>query len=327
MNASHVVVTYNTTETKRRLIGSLFGNETKVTYLADQPTGLREQVLLDADVLMSWNLKKELGESELGLLKKVKLVQLLSAGADAVPYAGLREDIIIAANTGAYAEPMAEHVLALVLALSKNLLREHANLLHGQFNQSKPTRMLRNGVCGIIGYGGIGRATARLMRALGMRIFGLNTTGSPEEFVEFMGTLRDLRAVLSASDVVVLSLPLTKTTQGLIGKRELEWMKPDAVLINVARGAIIDEAALYAHLVSHPDFRAGIDAWWIEPFSQGTFGTDYPFLELPNVIGSPHNSAMAPGAGDEGVKRAAGNVTLFLQGLEVRGRIRRDDYI
>lgn len=322
-----IVVTYKPREEKRALIREYLEPWSQVSFLADMPAGLRQQTLIGAEVLLSWNLRKELGPSEFSLLKNVRMIQLLSAGADSVPYYEMPEHIVIASNIGAYAEPMAEHVLAMALALAKNLLREHQNLARGEFNQSKLNSGLSGSICGILGFGGIGRVVARLMRGVGMRIFAVNTTGRTDEAVDFIGTLDDLREVLSSCDVVVISLPLKKATRGLIGRQQLAWMKPNAILINVARGDIIDEAALYDHLVNNPGFSAGIDAWWVEPFSHGEFRTNYPFLTLPNFLGSPHNSSMVPGISDVGTKRAMENMKRFLSGKEAAGIVRRDDYI
>jgi phosphoglycerate dehydrogenase-like enzyme len=323
----HLVITYTISEAKRTLLKDIFGKEERLSFLADMPPGLREQTLVEASVLLSWNLPKELGPSEFDLIKNVQMIQLLSAGVDHLPFMLLPPNIVIAGNAGAYAEPMAEHVLAMTLALAKNLFREHQNLARGEFNQSKLNQSLRGCVCGILGFGGIGRATTRLMLALGARIYALNTTGKTDVPLEFIGTLNDLHRVLLTSDVVVISLPLTKTTRGLIGNRELGWMKPTAILINVARGDIIDEGALYAHLTTHPDFKAGIDTWWIEPFRANEYRTNYPFFTLPNVIGSPHNSAMVPGVTEEGTRRAAENVKRFLNGERLVGVVRREDYV
>src|SRR5947208_5728952 len=147
-----------------------------------------------------------------------------------MPFADLPPHILVASNPGAYAAPMAEHVMAMTLALAKRLLIEHQKLKNGEFDQFTPNRMLSGMTAGILGYGGIGRATARLMRAFGMRIYAINTSGTSPEPADFLGTSRDLERVLDESDVVVICLPLTQTTRGLIGKQQLAWMKPDAIL-------------------------------------------------------------------------------------------------
>jgi phosphoglycerate dehydrogenase-like enzyme len=327
MEKHRIVITYRVSEERRELLKKIMSDSAKLSFLSDMPAGLREQTLVAAEVLLTWNLPKEVGRSELSLLNNVRLIQLLSAGADHIPYAELPANITIASNVGAYAEPMAEHILAMALALAKNLVREHRNLSEGRFNQSSLNRSLHGLSCGIIGFGGIGRAAARLMRGLGVRILALNTSGRTAEPVDFIGTLKDLRKVLSEADVVVISIPLTKATRGLIGKRELEWMKNDSMLINVARGHIIDEAALYHHLTDHPDFKAGIDAWWIEPFMHGEFKTTFPFFGLPNVIGSPHNSAIVHGINEKSTLQAVENVLRFLRGEKIVGVVKREEYM
>jgi len=244
-----------------------------------------------------------------------------------MPFADLPSHIIVASNPGAYAAPMAEHVMAMTLALAKRLLIEDQKLRNGEFDQFTPNRLLAGMTAGILGFGGIGRATARLMRAFGMKIYAINHSGTSPEPTEFIGTLHDLEHVLRASDVLVVSLPLTRATRGLIGKEELAWMKPDAILVNVARGAILDEEALYNHVKSHPTFLVGIDAWWTEPFLHGTFRMEYPFLELPNVLGSPHNSALVSHVLVDAARQAAQNVKHFLKGEKVIGIARREDYL
>jgi phosphoglycerate dehydrogenase-like enzyme len=165
------------------------------------------------------------------------------------------------------------------------------------------------------------------MRAFGMRIYAINTSGSSPEPTDFLDTLHDLERVLRESDVVVISLPLVKATRGLISKEELAWMKPDAILVNVTRGAILDEEALYAHVKSHSNFLLGIDARWTEPFLHGTFRLEYPFLDLPNVLGSPHNSAVVANVLMYAARRAAKNVKHFLGEEKVTGIARREDHL
>jgi glycerate dehydrogenase len=120
-----VVITYKVGEPKRALLRELFNGSASLSFLADMQARERKQALAKADALLTWNLPKELRNEEAGLLENIRLIQLLSAGADHLPYAEIPEQITIASNVGAYAAPMAEHVMAMTLALAENLVKEH----------------------------------------------------------------------------------------------------------------------------------------------------------------------------------------------------------
>jgi phosphoglycerate dehydrogenase-like enzyme len=104
-------------------------------------------------------------------------------------------------------------------------------------------------------------------------------------------------------------------------------MKPDSILINVGRGDVIDQQALYEHLQSNPDFRAGIDTWWDEPAGQESFSLDFPFFDLPNIIGSPHVADHVPQSMPNATRIALDNVRNYLMGNKIRGILNRNDYL
>src|SRR5262249_3285519 len=158
---------------------------------------------------------------------------------------------------GAYAKPMAEYVMAVTLAPARRLPQRHADLARGEFKMWERVLTLDGAGCAILGFGGIGPAPPPPMRAFGARIPAGTPSGRTGEPVEFIGTLADLDQVLAAADVLVMALPLTNATRGLIGARELGLMKPKAILVNVGRAAIVDERALYEHLRDQPEFCAG----------------------------------------------------------------------
>ncbi len=318
-----IVVTFKVQDEEKCIYDEIVNHNSKVIFLKDIPDQNRKRELETADILFAWNLPREISEEEIKLISKLKFIQLLSAGFDHLNFDLISKSIIIAANQGAYAEPMAEHAIALILSLAKNLFNNHKKMILGEFDQKTPSRYLLNSTVGIIGYGSIGKAVAKRLRSFGVKIFGINTTAKTEDEIDFIGTLKDLDYVLKNSDVIIISIPLNEKTKGLIGKRELELMKHDAILINVARGNIIIEKDLYEHLTTHPEFSAGIDAWWNEPFTTGEFKLNYPFLALPNVIGSPHNSAIVPSALFEGHMRALENIKKFLEGKAIIGVINR----
>ena len=311
---STLVVVYELEGNGRTIVSDALDGAAEAIYLPDLDDAGRADALRKADAVLA-RTTRELRQGEIALLKDVRLVQFINAGIDFVPLAEVPTGVPVATNGGAYAEPMAEHALAMAFAAAKRLLVEHAALARGEFNQFARNRMLAGGVCGILGFGGIGVATARLARGIGMKVHAINRRGRSEEPTDWIGTPDQLDLLLAASDVLVICTPLTPATQGMIGAAQLARMKEDAILVNVARGEIVDERALYERLVAFPKFSACIDAWWIEPVRHGTFRMDQPFMSLPNVIGSPHNSAAAiAGTGATGLRRAVANIRRALAG-------------
>ena len=309
-----VVIVYDLDGRSRQVVTDALAGAADATYLTDLNEAGRADALRKADAVLA-RTTRELHPGEIVLLKDIRLLQFINAGIDFVPLADLPSGVQVATNGGAYAEPMAEHALAMALAAAKRLLPEHAALSRGEFNQFARNRMLAGGVCGILGFGGIGIAMARLARGIGMTVHAINRRGRSEEPTDWIGTPDQLDVLLAASDLLVVATPLTPATLGLIGAPQLARMKQDAIVVNLARGEIIDERALYEHLVANPRFTACIDAWWIEPVRHGEFRMDQPFLSLPNVVGSPHNSAAAiAGTNAVGLRRAATNIKRALAG-------------
>jgi phosphoglycerate dehydrogenase-like enzyme len=325
-----VAVSYPVDDELTQINAEVLEEDAALAFLPRLGEGQRRTILRHAEVLIGLNLRRELPAGAWQDVPSLRLIQLLSAGADGLDFAAIPERVTLASNVGAYAEPIAEHVMAMTLALARRLPQRHAALARGEFNQTDPLLTLKGAVCAILGFGGIGRATAHLMRPFGARVYAVNSSGRTSEPVAFATTLAGLDQVLAAADVLVVALPLTTATRGLIGARELALMKDTAIMVIVSRAAIVDERALYEHLRGHPAFGAGIDAWWHEPGAAGPgsgFSTAYAFFDLPNVIGSPHNSGIVPGVLPSAAWQAAANVRRYLRGQPVTGVVRREDYM
>ncbi len=323
----HVLVAYDPGEKKKNVIADVLSGTARISYLPDLSAAEKDRVLAEADVVLGKSLSiREIRPEDLKKMQNLRFIQAVFAGADNIPFHQIPDRIIVACNPGAFAQPIAEHVLAMTLCLAKSLLVNHRLLAEGRFEQETLNKPLKDQICGIVGLGGNGRETAKIMQAAGMRIYGINRSGTCDLPVDFLGTMKDLPAVLRESDVLVLCVPLTRETRGLIGEKELKQMKPEAILINVARGDVINQEALYRHLADNPKFCAGIDTWWKEPGTHGVFTLDYPFFELPNLLGSPHNADDVPGVMTAALKRAAENIRQFLNDQKIFGRVDRNDY-
>lgn len=326
--SKNILVTYRPGDEEREIYREVLGNLAQVYYLKEESKSNRSRLLKAAEILVALSFsEKEILIEELPLLQETRFIQLVYAGADKVPFAHIPAGIILAGNVGAFAGPIAEHVLALTLALAKELVAKNKLLQNGKFDRTGLNREIKGGICGIIGLGGNGREIARIMQAMDMQIYAINRSGQTDAPVDFIGTVDKLRKILQASDVLVLATPLTRATRNMIGKIELEWMKENAILINVGRGDVINQKALYEHLKSHPEFQAGIDTWWSEPDEPGRLKLEYPFFKLPNIIGSPHCADHVPGAMSHATRCALDNIKNFLLGKELRGLLNRDDYL
>lgn len=322
---AHVAATFTPLRDMREAVLDEIGELAHVTYLRDVSRGERRDVITSADAILGWSLSQELTyPDEFRLLGSVKLIQVLSAGVEGLPLSWIPGHVPVASNAGGYARPMAEHVLAMALALAKHLPQRHHELSEGEFKRQTPNRDVSGSIVGIVGFGGIGRATAGLFRAFGARVHAITRSDQVDGALEWAGTLEHLDELLARADIVVLSIPLNDETRGLITRRELSRMKRDAILINVARAHIVDEGDLFEHLVENPQFSAGLDVWWHE--TPDLFATQRRFLDLPNVMGSPHNSADTYRSLYEASRHAAANVARALRNEPVQNLIPRRDH-
>ena len=219
---------------------------------------------------------------------RLKLVQLLSAGYDNVDLpAARRAKIPVCNNGGANAISVAEHSLMLMLAVARKVIWQHGNVAAGRWRGNGPAPRLyelHGKTLGIVGLGTIGKKTARLAQAFGLRVQYYDIRRLSEDAEDGLGVrFRLLRELLETSDVVSLHVPLNASTRGMIATEELALMKPLAILVNTARGPVIDETALYQALSAGRLFGAGLDVFDQEPPPSGN-----PLFALDNVVLTAH---------------------------------------
>ncbi len=298
--------------------GALRAAVDEIEFLA---LGSQEEVLDgigDAEVAMLN--KVRMPRAVLAAAPRLKLVVLAGTGTNHVDLAAARERGIAVCNVRAYCtQSVTQQTWALILALTQHLA-EHARVAtDGTWTRderravlSAPIRELAGRTFGVIGYGELGRAAARIGAAFGMQVLVAERRGAAPR--PGRSAFDD---VLAAADVLSLHCPLTPETQTLIGAREIALMKPDALLINTARGGLVDSAAVAAALRAGRLGGAGIDVLPQEPPVDGD-----PLLDarLPNLIVTPHVAWAAREARQRCIDEMAANVRDFRQGGR-RGRV------
>jgi D-3-phosphoglycerate dehydrogenase len=258
-----------------------------------------------ADVVVNIRSSSRFTDAVFSRCPELRLLSIWGTGTDNVDLAAAARHGVMVTNTpGVAAVSIAEHALALLLALARRIPANHAATRQGLWPRGG-SMQLHGKTLGIIGLGAIGRQFARIGAGIGMRVIAWTMHPDPTRGFE-QTPLDDL---LRESDVVSLHLRLSPETTGFLGSRELSLMKPSALLINTARGAIADEAALLDALASGGIAGAGLDVFAAEPLPAG-----HPLTRLENVVLTPHCAGITPEVLDAGLRLAVDNVRDFLNG-------------
>lgn len=272
----------------------------------------------DVEVIVATRLSPEVALAA----SRLKLLQKTGAGVDDMPFDALREETWMANTSGSNPVPLAEGAVALVFVLAKKVIQRHGSFMEGR---GVGRGVLLSGKkAGIVGFGSIGREVGRMLQCMGMRVLAVKRSRDDELAeamgLEFLGTPGDLIHVMSESDFVVVTAPLTPETRGMIGEEELRAMKPTAYILNVARAALIQEEPLYRALSEGWIAGAAIDVWWTPHFwdplwnPEGRPASKYPFWELPNVICTPHSVVSSDSRSDAGLKIMVENILRVKRG-------------
>ncbi len=244
---------------------------------------------------------------------KLKIIAFTGIGAANHVNLDLASDLGIAVcNTPGYAnQTVAEHSIALMLAAARQIPALTADTRSGGWRHDRPAFDLHGKTLGLVGLGGIGTRTAQLARAFGMEVIAWTAHPSPERAKAAGLRFESLERVLEASDVVSLHLSLTPGTEGLIGAGQLARMKDGALLINTARGEIVEEAALIDALRSGR-ISAGLDVFHQEPLPG-----DHPLRQLENVVITPHTGYNTPEANRAIMELSVANLEAYYAGAPI----------
>ncbi|HAJ32190.1 MAG TPA: hypothetical protein DCK79_02285 [Candidatus Atribacteria bacterium] len=286
-----------------------------------------KKYLEEVEVSIGGNFGKEVLEKA----KKLKLIQIPFAGVDKLDFSLYKNypDIYIC-NIHANKNAVAEHAFALILALAKNIVTNDRDLRLGRwhgFSTKEPTIQLQGKSLGIIGLGSIGWEIAKIGHSLGMKVYALKRKIEEKDLekkniLEFLGEKKDLEKVIKESDFIVVAVPLTKETSGLIGEKELKLMK-GKYLINISRGTVINEEALFKSLKEHQLAGAAIDTWYQYPSSEQREvpPSKFDFHKLDNVVMSPHTAGYTDRALEENIKSVFDNIVKIYYAEEPENQI------
>ncbi len=264
----------------------------------------------DIDAIILFH-SKELKKIDLQRFSKLSLIKTITAGTDHIPIE-LRKKYMVKGTHGPNAKYIAEHALALTLSCARRVVYHTESMKRGEFHQTDILhKTLFDAKALILGFGPIGRYTAGLFkRAFGAHIYVYKKSRYIhhlyEKIVDKVTTDRNiLKNLIKETHIVVNTLPLNEETMGLIDEEMFSNMREDVIIVNVSRGKVLKEKALFNFLNSHKNACAGIDVWYRYPEDkEDRFSQNYPFEKLNNIIMTPHNAPIVKGYFDNMIKGA-----------------------
>ena len=282
-----------------------------------------ERAAPEADVIFNWSGSGELLRGVFRMCPRVRWVHTRSAGLDGLLFPELVESVAALTNaTGVFSESLGEFALAGILFFAKDLRRMVRNQESGRWEQFDVVEIAGQ-TLGIVGYGDIGRAVAARARAMGMRVVAVKRhappAGAADAFAERIYTPQSIGEMIAISDYIVVAAPLTPETRGLVGEREFAAMKPAAVVINIGRGPVIDEAAMVRALSERRIRGAVLDVFDAEPLPDG-----HPFYRLDNILLSPHMADHTADWLERAMQFFLDNFARFRKGQPLRNSVNKE---
>jgi len=259
----------------------------------------------------------EFNSAVLAGAKRLKWMQIFKAGFDDLPLDEIRKRGIILTNVrGIHKIPMSEYTMGVILMMAHRFLDYRRNQYNKVWDRGIQAEELFEKTLGVVGTGSIGAEICRRAKAFGMRTIGINTRGTPVDGVDKVLLPQGLYELLSASDYVVVTVPLADSTRRMIGKSEFEAMKPTACFINISRGEVVDEKALVEALRGRRIKAAVLDVFQKEPLPP-----ESELWELDNVVITPHISALSPRYTERAFEVFTRNLDAYINGRELFNRV------
>jgi phosphoglycerate dehydrogenase-like enzyme len=297
----------------RPLLEGLARDFPEVRFLAPRDRAEVEERLPEADIVLGWAVRAE----NFARASRLRWIQVPAAGVGALLFPALIESEVVLTNgRGIHAASMAEHTLGVILAFARKLhlardaQRERRWRQREMWSEPPAFRELAGGTLGLLGLGAVGSAICRVVRPLGIRVIAVRrrpaADAAPADEQWGPGRLDEM---LARADWVVLAAPLTAETRGVLGRARIAAMRPGAILVNLGRGALVDEAALTEALEAGRIAGAALDIFEKEPLDPVS-----RLWGLPQVIVTPHVSGLGPGYWERSVELFARNLRTYLAG-------------